>query len=370
MKKILLITSVILIMSMVSACVASPTTAPVERQSDAMESPEASESTEAPEAPESTEAPAKKYTIGISYQGPNNDWAINFKAHFEMTLQQEFADKVEKVIYKEYGWDGEQQIADVEDLMTMGIDILIVAPHSDTGLDTTIESVKAAGIPVVIYNIEPGTDQYDAMIKSDTVADGRYNAEWLSQRLGGKGNILIISGAPGGAYAEDLMKGYNEGLENYPDINVLGYEYAYWTPTTSKQIVESYIAKGDQIDGIIVGGLMGLGCLEAFVDAGMTIPPMTSGDGWSGFLRKAKEVGYTDFAAIPTNNFIYAVEAIRLAFDVLEQKPVQKKTLVPPNPEIGAQVMLDMLTDDMPESYWIGGTVPVEDFEKYANTTR
>ena len=312
-----------------------------------------------------TEEPAEQYVIGISYQGPNNDWAINFKAHFEMTLQQEFADKVEKVIYKEYGWDGEQQIADVEDLMTLGIDILIVAPHSDTGLDTTIESVKAAGIPVVVYNAAPGTDQYDALIKSDNVADGSNTAEWMGQRLNGQGNILIIGGAPGGAYAEDMIEGYNKTLANYPDITVLGYEYAYWTPATAKQIVESYIAKGDQIDGIIVSGLMGLGCLEAFGDAGMPIPPMTSGDGWTGFLRKAKEIGYTDFGAIPTNNFIYAVGAIRLAFDVLEGNPVEKITLVPPNTPMEAQAMLDMLTDEMPESYWIGGSVPVEDFNDY-----
>lgn len=322
-----------------------------------------------PEVATPTEAPAEKYVIGISYQGPNNDWAINFKAHFEMTMQQEFADKIEKVIYKEYGWDGEQQIADVEDLMTQGIDILIVGPHSDTGLDTTIESVKAAGIPVVVYNSAPGTDQYDALIKSDTVADSRYTAEWMVQRLGGKGNILIMGGAPGGSYAEDNIEGYNQALANYPDIKVLGYEYAYWTPATAKQIVESYIAKGDQIDGIIVSGLMGLGCLEAFVDAGMPIPPMTSGDGWTGFLRKAKEVGYTDFGAIPTNNFVYAVGVIRLAFDVLDGKPFEKVTLVPTNKAMDAQAMLDMVTDDMPASYWIGGSVPVADFNKYVGTT-
>ena len=344
MKKLLRATLLIVIVGMLTACATGEVTSPTEEE-------------------------AEKYVIGISYQGPNNDWAINFKAHFEMTLQEEFADKVEKVIYKEYGWDGEQQIADVEDLMTMGIDILIVAPHSDTGLDTTIESVKAAGIPVVVYNAAPGTDQYDALIKSDNVADGSNAAEWMCQRLNGEGNLLIIGGAPGGAYAEDMIEGYDQTLANYPDIEVLGYEYAYWTPATAKQIVESYIAKGDQIDGIIVSGLMGLGCLEAFVDADMTIPPMTSGDGWTGFLRKAEEIGYTDFGAIPTNNFIYAVGAIRLAFDVLEGNPVEKITLVPPNEPMEAQDMLDMLTDDMPASYWIGGTVPVEDFDKYVGDT-
>lgn len=308
----------------------------------------------------------EKYTIGISYQGPNNDWAINFKAHFEMTLAK-YSDQIERVIYKEYGWDESQQIADVEDFLTLGIDILIIAPQSDAGLATSIENVKEAGIPVVVYNNHPGTEQFDALIMSDTVADGFYQADWLFNRLNGEGNVLFISGAPGSNYAEDLMEGYDQALDKHPDINVLGYEYAYWTPATAKEITESYIAKGDTIDGIIVGGLMGLGCMEAFIDAGLTIPPMTSGDGWTGFLRKAKEVGYTDFAAIPTNNFVYAVGAIDLAFDVLNGNEFERVTLVEPKEAMPAQEMLDMLTDDMPESYWIGGTVPVEDFAGYIN---
>lgn len=315
------------------------------------------------EDPISAEDPqdTEKYTIGISYQGPNNDWATNFLAHFEMTLA-EYDDQIERVIYREYGWEEAQQIADVEDLIGLGIDMLIIAPHSDAGLATSIENVKEAGIPVVVYNNHPGTEQFDALIKSDNVADGRYQAEWLFDRLGGEGNVLFISGAPGSNYAEDLMQGYDEALAKNPNINVLGYEYAYWTPATAKEITESYIARGDTIDGIIVGGLMGLGCMEAFIDAGLSIPPMTSGDGWTGFLRKAKEVGYTDFGAIPTNNFVYAVDSIHLAFDVLNGKEVEKITLVEPNEAMPAQEMLDMLTDDMHESYWIGGTVPVEDF--------
>ena len=310
--------------------------------------------------------PAQKYTIGISYQGPNNDWAINFLAHFNMTLEK-YADQVEKVIYKEYGWDEAQQIADVEDLMLMDIDLLIIAPNSDTGLATSIENVKAAGIPVVVYNAHPGTDQYDALIMSDNAADGAVLAEWLAKRLDGKGNVIIMEGAPGSNYAENTVKGYTGVLDGYPDMEIIGIEYAYWTPATAKEIIESYIAKGDKIDGILVQGLMGLGCLEAFLDAGIDVPPMTAGDGWTGFLRRAKEVGYTDFAAIPVNNFEYAVGAINLAFSILNGESVPKDTIVPPNAEMPAQTMLDMVTPDMPESFWIGGFIPVEDFNKYCN---
>jgi ribose transport system substrate-binding protein len=159
-----------------------------------------------------------------------------------------------------------------------------------------------------------------------------------------------------------------EAINASSGIEVLGIEYAFWSPSTSKEIIESYIARGDQIDGVIVSGLMGLGALEAFTDAGLPIPPLTSGDGWTGFLFRARELGFTDFAAIPTNNFDYAHGAVGLAFAILRGETVTKNTLIPPNPIMPAEEMLGMLTDNMPEAFWFGGLIPMADFSRFADS--
>jgi len=312
------------------------------------------------EVPEELE----KFVIGVSYQGPNNDWATNFLAHFEKEFEAH-ADQIEKVIYKEYGWDGEQQLADIEDLMVQGIDALVVAPHNDTGLVSIVEDVYDAGIPVICFNTAPGTDKYTALIMSDNERDGYETATWLCDRLNGEGNVIIIEGAPGSRYAEDVAAGYNRAIEEHPGVKLLGYEYAYWTAATAKQIIESYIAKGEKIDGVLCSGLTGVGVVEAFVDAGLDIPPITAGDGSTGFIRKALEVGYTDFGAIITNNFEYASGAIDLTFKVLNGEEYQKDTFVESNPAISGQELIDMYSEDMPAQYWIGGTVASEEFESY-----
>ena len=310
------------------------------------------------------DAPSEGFTIGISWQGPNNDWAINMQAHLNMALA-EHSGRIDQVIFREHGWEDAQQIANIEDLMLMDIDLLITFPHSDTGLVGVLDRVSDAGIPAVIFGATPGTDQYTALVKADTVAIGRAEGAWMVDRLGGQGNVLVILGAPGTSYAVDVLQGYSEAMANYPGMNIIGIEYAFWSPVSAKEIMESYIARGDQIDGVIVSGLMGLGVLEAFVDAGLPVPPLTAGDGWTGFLRRAEEIGFSDFAALPLNDFIAATEAVNLAIRILDGETVPKDTFIPPNPMMPAGQMLGMLTDDMPPAYWIGGIVPMNQFNDF-----
>jgi len=369
MKRIIIIILAIVMVTLpLVACGSQDTPAQTPAEQPPADPPGETQAEEPPaEAPPAQDAePGKKFTIGVSYQGPNNDWAINMKAHLEYGFA-DHQDIIERVIYKEYGWDEDQQIADLEDFLLAGIDLLIVAPHSDTGQAGAIADIKAAGIHVVVYNGTAGTDEYDALIKGDNVAAGQADARWLVDRLGHEGNILIIGGAPGSTYQEDLNQGYMDIINEYPGHEVLGIEYAFWSPASSKEIIESYIARGDQIDGIIVSGLMGLGALEAFTDAGLPIPPLTSGDGWTGFLFRAQELGFTDFAAIPTNNFDYAYGAVGLAMGILRGETVQRDTLIPPNPTMPAEEMLGMLTDNIPEAFWFGGLIPMADFDRFAN---
>src|SRR5258705_10305542 len=87
----------------------------------------------------------KKYTIGVSIQGSNNDWAASSYAHFKYALGTRYADKIANVYYGESGYDDKKQIADIEDLLTKKLDLLIVQPVSETSVAGAIEKAKAAG---------------------------------------------------------------------------------------------------------------------------------------------------------------------------------------------------------------------------------
>ena len=228
--------------------------------------------------------------------------------------------------YGESGYDDKKQIADIEDLLTKKIDLLIVQPVTETGAAAAIEKAKAAGVKVVIFGGLCGTDKYDAYVDRDHIKTGFQYADWVAKKIGGKGNVVVIMGYPGSGYSNNVLKGVNEALAQYPEIKVLGTEYAMYTPAESKKILESYFAKRVPVDGVIVdGGLMDFGVLEAFTDAKKPLPP-TSADDWFGFLKKTVSLKYTNYMVCSSGEEL-SLDAADVAIKLLKGETVPKDDL-------------------------------------------
>ncbi len=300
----------------------------------------------------------KKYTIGVSIQGSNNDWASSCYAHFKYAFGTKYADQLANVYYGESGYDDKKQIADIEDLLTKKIDLLIVQPVTETGAAAAIEKAKAAGVKVVIFGGLCGTDKYDAYVDRDHIKTGFQYADWVAKKINGKGNVLVIMGYPGSGYSNNVLKGVNDALKLYPDIKVLGTEYAMYTPAKSKEILESYFAKRVPVDGVIVdGGLMDFGVLEAFTDAKKPLPP-TSADDWFGFLKKTVSLNYTNFMVCSSGEEL-SLDAADVAMKLLKGETVPKDDLRPPQIWEGTELTARIDTAK-PDSYWLASQIPAD----------
>jgi len=299
----------------------------------------------------------EKYTIGVSLQGANNSWASASYAHFKYGFE-EYQDKIENIYFVECGYDPQKQISDIEDLLTKNVDVLLIQSTSETALVGVIEKAKDQGVKVVVYGGSVGTDVYDAYIDRDHQITGATYAQYVVDRIGGKGNVIVVMGYPGSGYSNAVLAGVDSVLAKYPDVKVLGYEYAEYTPALSKQIIEAYFAKGEQIDGVIIdGGLMGFGVLEAFTDAGKTIPPTTCDDTFL-YLKKAVALGFTDYLCLSSAQEL-SYDAVKLVFDVVEGKTFTKTNMVPPQSITGEDVLTTIDTN-LPDSYWLFSQIPAE----------
>ena len=66
--------------------------------------------------------------------------------------------------------------------------------------------------------------------------------EWLAKELNGKGNIIILNGMAGLTVAVNRRAGVQEVLDQYPNIKVLGEEYADWDYAKGKVATENLLS--------------------------------------------------------------------------------------------------------------------------------
>lgn len=273
------------------------------------------------------------YVIGFSNASISNAWRVAFQHGIEYAASQH-ADKIKRFIITDANDDPTKQIADIEDLINQGVDLLLVAPATEDALDPVIARAKKQGIPIVMVDRRVKTeDNYITFITASDTALGRIEAQWMCETLKGKGNIVMLPGVAGASPAELRIKANKEVFQNFPDIKVLDMQYTNWNPATGKSVMAALIQKyGKDINGVLAdSALQGSGAIEAFVAAGYKkgeIPPMTGGD-----VAKMYQLAMQyDVPMIgidyPTSMGITGVET---SLNVLAGLPVPRKVEVSPN---------------------------------------
>jgi ribose transport system substrate-binding protein len=90
----------------------------------------------------------------------------------------------------------EKQVADVQNLIRQGVDVLIVSPKESAALTGAVIKASEAKIPTIILDRNVDTDEYTQFIGGDNLAIGRAAGEYAVKLLGGpgsaKGNVVEI----------------------------------------------------------------------------------------------------------------------------------------------------------------------------------
>ncbi|MDX3926323.1 MAG: substrate-binding domain-containing protein [Shinella sp.] len=223
------------------------------------------------------------YVIGFSNASISNAWRVAFQ-HGVLWAAGEHRDDISRLLVTDANDDPSKQIADIQDLISQGVDLLLIAAATEDALDSVVGRATEQGIPVVMVDRKVKTpENYITYVTASDWALGRLEAQWLCETLGGKGNIVMLPGIAGSSVAEIRIKANEEVFSKFPDINVLEKQYCDWNPATGKSVMAALIQKyGKDINGVLAdSALQGYGAIEAYLDAGYKageIPPMTGGD--------------------------------------------------------------------------------------------
>jgi ribose transport system substrate-binding protein len=162
----------------------------------------------------------------------------------------------------------DKQIKDLETMMVKGVDAVVVLATESAPITPIAKEIHERGI--LLINVDRGFLEpvADVFIEGDNKAFGRKSAEFMVQKLGGKGKIVILEGIPS-TVNTDRVEAALEVFAQYPEIQILDRQTGMWNRQKSLDVMQVFLTKHKQIDAVWASDDdMALGVEQAIREAG------------------------------------------------------------------------------------------------------
>lgn len=168
----------------------------------------------------------------------------------------------------------EKQANDVDNLLTQGIDVLVIAPHDATQAASMVEKAKALKVPVISYDRLINSDDISLYVSHQVPLIGKLQAEYALKHAP-RGNYILVYGASTDNNALILKREQLKVLQpsiDRGDIKIVAEQFADdWKPEEALKIVENALTQNqNQVAAVIASndGTAG-GAIQALAGQGL-----------------------------------------------------------------------------------------------------
>jgi ribose transport system substrate-binding protein len=149
------------------------------------------------------------------------------------------------------------QLNQIDDVINLKPAAVILAAVDFDAAKTGIEKMRAAGIPVMIFDRQITSTPSDFTSVAGTIEIGYIAAEEITRLLTEKnglpkGKVLQILGDPGDPYTLDIQKGFEEKMAAHPDVTILTQAAMQWEASNAGNIAQDQLLTNPDIDLIFV----------------------------------------------------------------------------------------------------------------------
>jgi D-xylose transport system substrate-binding protein len=161
-----------------------------------------------------------------------------------------------------------------DDLLTKGVDVLIVAPHNSEIAASIVEKAHAAGVRVISYDRLIKNSDVDLYVSHQVEKMGEMQGDYALKHAP-KGNYVLIGGAPTDNNAQLLRKGQENILKpaaDRGDIKIVSDQFAKeWKAEEAQRLTEDALTKTNKDIAAIVASNDGTagGAISALEAAGI-----------------------------------------------------------------------------------------------------
>jgi ribose transport system substrate-binding protein len=217
---------------------------------------------------------SKRLTIAVIPKGTIHEFWKTVHAGAEMAGRELGVDILWKGSLKED--DREAQISVVENIITRGVDGIVLAPLDDAALRRPVDEAMRNDIPVVIFDSGLRGDNYISYVATDNFKAGQLAGQYMAKLLDGKGNVAVLRYSEGSDSTTKREDGFLDAIKAFADIEIItSNQYAGVTTESALQAAENILSRFGGTEGNLrIDGIFcateptALGILRALQNAG------------------------------------------------------------------------------------------------------
>ncbi|MER7970408.1 substrate-binding domain-containing protein [Streptomyces sp. NPDC096080] len=215
-------------------------------------------------------------SIGFSQATQQSPFYVQLREGAEKAAEKAGA----KLNFADAGDDVTKQNNDIQDLITRGVDVLLINPVDPKGVQAGIAAAKAAGIPVVTVD-RPVPSGAAAHVGRDNKEMGRLVGAEVAKSLGAKGGKVIeIKGDAGGAVARDRSAGFHEAVAANKKIKIVAGPYCDYIRSKAVTAMQDLLQTNPDVKAVYAhNDDMALGALQVLKENGRTDVKVAGVDG-------------------------------------------------------------------------------------------
>lgn len=184
----------------------------------------------------------------------------------------------------------------IDDMIQKKVDVLAFNALDPNAMMSTVKKAKDAGLKVLTFSDDTAEPVADHFIGGFPQEGAKQAAKYVARKIGGTGKVAILEGVPGNMSSILRRRGVEEGLKEYPDIQVVGVWAANWDRAQGFQKAQDILTSNPDLKAIVaVNDEMALGALQAVRSAGKEGKVVISG--FNGVEQAVKAVYAGELAA-------------------------------------------------------------------------
>lgn len=267
-----------------------------------------------------------EFVIGMSQANLTEPWRISMN---EEIMKEAKKYENMKIVYKDAGGDTNKQKKDINELVSAGVDLLIVSINDSKKLTPLVSEVYKS-MPVIVLDRAVEGYDYTLYIGSDNEKIGIQAGNLVVDLIGDKeGRVIEVQGVLNSSPVIARSNGFRSVLKEYPNVKIARTLVSEWQKDEAEDKVTQVLEEDKDIDVIFAhNDYMALGAYKAVYKLGLKNIKIIGVDGLTG------ENGGLDLVSkgMLQGSFTCktgGIEAVNYAMDILNKKgDIPKKTIL------------------------------------------